>query len=385
MKTTLRQMVPLALLAAGLSVGLAQAQDATEPAEPLTETTLFMTFIPNIQFSTIYVGLEKGYFEDAGYNITLEYGDEPVGIDLIAAGEREFGVVSGEQVILARANDRPVVFVYEWFQDYAVGIMSSTDSGITTVEDLRGRHVGIPGRFGASYSGLLALLAANGMTESDINLEEIGFNAPEVFCIGAIEASVVYLNNEPLQVRSRAQQNDCGTVTDVNVIPVSGSADLVSNGLVTSEVMIAEQPENVAAMVAAFDHSLRDVLNNPAEAYLLSSAHIDNLPLGNELRAALETLASEQAEFLAENPDVETAVLVEQRAAALATLREQFSDEELLQFEVLLATLPLLEGDTPGYTDPASWETTAETLRGGGFLDADLDLTAAYSNEFLPE
>ena len=59
---------------------------------------------------------------------TMQYGDEPDGVDLIAADQLQFGFISGEQVIQARAKDRPVVFVYEWFQKYPVGIVVPADS-----------------------------------------------------------------------------------------------------------------------------------------------------------------------------------------------------------------------------------------------------------------
>jgi NitT/TauT family transport system substrate-binding protein len=368
----------LLVLACVLLVVPAGAQDGET-----MDTTFFMTFVPNVQFSPMYVALEKGYFAEAGFNVTLEYGDEPVGVDLIAAGERQFGLISGEQVLAARAQGRPVVFFYEWWQKYPVGVVATVESGIESIADLAGRNVGIPGRFGASYSGLTTLLAANGMSESDINLQEIGFNAPEVVCVGGVEASVVYINNEPLQIRNRAAQGDCGSVTDVRVFPVSEAADMVSNGVITSEAMIAENPDAVRAMAAAFDAGLRDAIHNPAEAYLVSANYIENLPLSDALRAALETAAAEQTVFLAEAPD--RAALAERRAALASSLREQFAPDELLQFEVLLTTIEMWDAEQLGYTDPASWEVTQDTLLLMGFLDAPVDdLAAAYTNDFLP-
>jgi NitT/TauT family transport system substrate-binding protein len=383
MLSMIRKRGMVALLVMLLALGLtpmAQAQDAA-----LIDTTLFVTFIPNVQFAPVYVALSKGYFEDAGFNVTLvEYGDEPVGVNLIAAGERHFGLVSGEQVLTARSQGLPVVFVYEWFQEYPVGIAVPVETGITSVAGLAGRRVGIPGRFGASYSGLIALLSANDMTEQDIDLQEIGYNAPEVLCVGGVDAAVVYINNEPLQIRQRAAAGDCGSVTDVTVIPVSSGVDMVSNGVVTNEAMIAEHPDQVAAMNAAFDHALADTINNPAEAYLASVDFVENLPLSDDLRAALQTAADEQNTYLAENPNADRETIAARRADLLESLSAAFEAADLLQFEVLLTSIDLWDADQLGYTDPASWEVTEQTLRTMGFLDADLDLTAAYSNAFLP-
>jgi NitT/TauT family transport system substrate-binding protein len=345
-------------------------QSVNGQEEELADITLFLTYIPNIQYAPVYVGLEKGYFEEAGFNVELEYGDEPIGVDLIATGERPFGLISGEQIIAARANGRPVVFVYEWYQKYPIGIVTSVDSGIESVEDLRGRTVGIPGRFGASYTSLLALLAANDMTEEDIQLEEIGFNAPEVFCLERVEAAVVYVNNEPLQIQSLADQNQCSDVTEVRTIPVSDTIDLVSNGIVTNEEFLTSNPDQVAAIVNAFDRALIDTIANPAEAYLLSAAYIENLPLSDEFSSALTEVASES-----ENQDAEQ----------YEALSESFTSTELLQLQVLLATIDLWEAELNGFSDRTSWETTQDALLAADVLDTEIDLDAAFTNEFLPE
>lgn len=361
------------------------ALPASAQSPDLVPTTFFLTFVPNVQFSPVYVADAKGYFVDAHYEVTIEHADEPIGLDLIAAGQREYGIVSAEQVIAARAQERPVVSVYEWFQSFPVGVAVTNESGIETVEDLRGQRVGIPGRFGASYTGLVALLAAHGMTESDIQLEEIGYNAPEVICVGAIQASVVYVNNEPLQVAQRAAAGECGDVSGVKVLRVSDSVDMVSNGLVTNEAMINEHPDQVRAMVGAYDAGLRDAIQNPAEAYLISAQYVENLPMTDALRAALETAAAEDAAFYAENTATTPAERQERRDALAAQLGDQFSDEELIQFRVMLATIDLWDADVLGYSEPESWETMQNALLTMGLLEAPIALDEAHTNAFLPE
>jgi NitT/TauT family transport system substrate-binding protein len=372
----LRKMSLLLMLLL-LSISGVQAQVDTP-----VDMSFFLTFIPNIQFAPVYVAMEKGYFAEQGINLTLEYGDEPDGVTLIAAGERQFGVISGEQVIQARANGLPVVYVYEWFQKYPIGVVSSADSGIASGADLIGRKVGIPGRFGASYSGLIALLGASNLVETDIQLEEIGFNAADVFCIGGVEASVVYINNEPLQIEQRAEANNCGDVSAVSVINVSDAVDMVSNGVVTNEQTIADNPDLVSAVVSAFDRGLRDTIDNPASAYLFSARQVEGLPLSDEFRAALEEEALLQDEFLTTSPDRQA--VAESRAAMLARLSEQFDAETLTQFHVLLNTIELWDADQLGTSDLESWEVTQETLTTMGFLPEPIDLSAAFTLDFLP-
>jgi len=91
--------------------------------DELTDERMLLTFIPNVQFAPFYVGVESGYFEAVGFNVALEHLNEPEVVDLVAVGQANYGIVSGEQVILARSQGRDVVYVYEWFQQYPVGVV----------------------------------------------------------------------------------------------------------------------------------------------------------------------------------------------------------------------------------------------------------------------
>jgi len=368
----------VAMLVVLMLVFGAGAQDA----EPMKQD-FFLSFIPNVQFSPFYVAIDKGYFADAGYDFTMTYGDENIGVEQIASGALSFGAISGEQVLLARAGQRPVVYLYAWFQKYPVGVVIPDTTGAVTMEELRGKRVGVPGRFGASYSGVTALLTANAMTELDIQLEPIGFNAPDIVCAGQIDAATIYLNNEPLQIQQRIDAGECGNISGLTVLPVGDVADIVSNGIVTNEMMINDKPDTVRAVVAAFDHALRDVINNPAEAYLISLNHVENLFISDAFRAALEDEAAARAELLAESPD--HAAIVAENEALLARLQEQFTPAELIQFVVLLETIKLWDGESLGMTTPEAWAQTRDILNQLGATIDEGIIDAAYTLEFLPQ
>ncbi|MEL7433550.1 MAG: ABC transporter substrate-binding protein [Chloroflexota bacterium] len=365
----------LALLLTPLSIF---AQD------DLQEETLLMTFIPNIQFAPTYVAIGAGYFEEAGFDVSVEYLDEPNVVDLVAAEENSFGIVSGEQVILAAAQGRPIVYVYEWFQQFPIGIVYPSDMNVESIDDLTDSRIGIPGRFGATYSGFTTLLDSAGIDESDISLEEIGFAAPEVFCVGAVDASVIYVNNEPLQIQNRANSDDCGDVTDVSVLAIGDIIDLVSNGIITNQTLAEENPEQVSAFIAAYNSGLQLAINNPAQAYLTSAPFIEGLPLDDDFRMALETLADEQDALLADEPTREA--IAENRLAQYETLAEQFDAQTLLQYEILLASIELWDADQLGFTDADSWANMRDTLINLGQIeDGAVDVDTLYSNDFLPQ
>jgi putative riboflavin transport system substrate-binding protein len=353
-------------------------------AQAPTNLTFFLTYIPNIQFAPIYMALEKGYFTDAGLNVTLQSGDEPDGINLIAANQLQFGLASGEQIIAARAQERPVRFVYEWYQKYPIGVLVTNESGIKTAADLKGKQIGIPGLYGASYTGVIALLSANNLTEQDVQLQSIGYNAPQVVCVGAVQAAVIYVNNEPLQIQDSIDKKDCGSVTGITVFPVSTAADMVSNGIITNEETIANHPDLVKAFVAAFDHGLRDTIDNPSEAYLLSAKYIDGLPLADDLKTALQMEASGEADFLNAQPHSTREAMAQVRIDLFDRLKAKFDETTLLQMQVLLTSIDLWDADQIGYNNAAAWQTTEDILTKMGQLTQSIDLSAAYTNDFLP-
>ena len=128
----------------------------TEPAldsAELVNLRLPMGYIPDPQYAPLYVAVDKGYFAEESIAIEFDYSFETDGMALVGANELPFAIVGGDQVILARAQGLPVVYVLEWFQRYPIAVVSKTAAGIEEPADLAERTVGLPGFFGASYVG----------------------------------------------------------------------------------------------------------------------------------------------------------------------------------------------------------------------------------------
>jgi NitT/TauT family transport system substrate-binding protein len=258
--------------------------------------------------------------------VEFDYSFETDGVALVGAGERPFAIVAGDTAILARAQDLPVVYIMEWFQKYPVAIISKTEAGIETPQDLAGRNVGLPGFFGANYIGFVGLLDAVGLTEADVDLNDIGFNQVESLKLDQSEVVVGYANNEPLQLQDQG--------VDINTLYVSDYIDLVANGIITNETLMAENPELVEGFVRATLRGLADTLANPDEAYEISKKFV-----------------------------------------------EELDDSRM---NVLEASLPLWEAAVLGQTDATSWQQTQDVLLQLGFLDAPVeDLEAGFTNEVI--
>jgi NitT/TauT family transport system substrate-binding protein len=317
-------MLGLALVLSGCS----SPESTTNEASTLIR--LPMGYIPNIQYAPFYVAVEKGYFKQAGLELEFDYKFETEGVKLVAAGELPFTLVSGDQVLPARAQGLPVTYVAAWYQQYPVSVVAKSELGIIVPQDLKGKKIGLPGLFGANYIGLRALLNAGKLNESDVTLDAIGFNQVELVAAGQQDIIVGYSANEPIQLKAQGI-----AVTEMRV---SDYAQLASNGILTSEKVIAENPELVRAFVGAFLKGLQDTIANPAEAFQLSAPHIPNF---SELDAEVQM-------------------------QILTTSIEQWRAEQL------------------GYSDPQAWENMQEVQFEMGLISEKTDLSKAFTNEFIP-
>jgi NitT/TauT family transport system substrate-binding protein len=288
-----------------------------------------MGYIPNIQYAPYYVAVEKGYFRQAGIELEFDYSFETDGVALVGANNLQFAVVSGEQVLLARAQGLPVVYVVTWYKDYPVAVAAKSKLGIRAPQDLAGKKIGLPGLFGASYIGLRALLNAGGLDEGDVTLDSIGFNQVEALATDQDEAVVVYVANEPVQLRAKGY--------DIDVMRVSDYVQLASNGMISNEVTLAENPDLVRRMVGAFLHGVADAVANPDDAYEISKKYVDTLA---------------QA-------------------------------DESVQKDTLRISMSYYQVDPLGFSDVKAWENMQEVLLDMGLLMQPLDLSKAYTNDFI--
>lgn len=324
----LRRSVPILV---SLALGLTACTTAAAPqaSDSLTRVRLPLGYVPNIQFAPLYVATEKKYFAEAGLEVEFDYSFETDAVSLVGANKLPFAVVSGEQVLLARAQGLPVVYVCAWYQKYPVGVASKAEEGIRVPADLKGKKIGLPGLFGANYIGLDALLFSAGLSEKDVTLDSIGFNQVAALAADRADAVSIYVANEPVQLNAEG--------FELNEIRVADYVDLASNGIITNETTLDQNPELVRSLNRAFLRGLADTIASPEAAYDISLKYV------GELAEADRTT----------------------------------------QMQVLLRSIELWRTQVPGRTDPQAWENMQSTLLQMGLLKAPLDLSRAFTNAFI--
>lgn len=295
----------------------------------LESFALPMGYVANVQFSPFYVAQERGYLQDAGFDVTFDYRWETDGIQLVAAGEIPFTVASGDQVIQARSKGLPVVAVAGWYQTFPVGVIALQSTPLERPEDLRGLRIGIPETFGASYIGLRALLDVAGLTEADIDLQAIGYTQLAMLTSGTVDAVVVYANNEPVVL---AQQG-----IPYNAIYASDYVDLVSAVIVSSDSYVETYPEKTERFVAAFLKGVDDVMRDPDAAFAICEQVVEGL-----------------------------------------------GDNAGVQREVLNASIELWKAPQLGIMSADAWDRAQDVMLSAGLIETVSPIENLFTNAFVP-
>ncbi|MGQ9593294.1 MAG: ABC transporter substrate-binding protein [Anaerolineae bacterium] len=333
MRTRQRRKIGLLVLGLALTVWAAgcaaPAPTPTPTAPSLRPVKVAMGYIPNVQFAPFYVAQSKGYFAEEGLEVTFDYGMESDLMKLLGTGELEFVVGSGDQVILARSQGLPVVYVVQWYRRYPVCVVALQEKGIRKPQDLLGKVVGIPGLYGASYVGWKALARATGLDEARVTLQPIGYTQVAALLEGQVDAAVCYTMNEPIQLREAGHA--------VDVLEVSDYTTLVSNGLITNERTIQENPALVTALVRAFLRGLRDTLDDPDAAFTTCLQYVPEAGGENEAR---------------------------QRA-------------------VLRTSVDLWRTDRLGFSEAKAWEESVALMRGAGLISEAPPVESLFTNRFV--
>jgi NitT/TauT family transport system substrate-binding protein len=301
---------------------------ALSPTPTLRHLRVPAGYVPSVQFAPFYVAMDKGYFAAEGLEVELDYSYETNGVQLVGVNQLPFAIVSGEQVLLARAQGLPVVYVLAWFQKFPVALVSKAEAGIVTPADLKGKRIGSPALDGASYIGLRALMAQAGLKPEDATVTVVGFNQAAALSSGQVDVAVVYSNNEPIRLAAQGEK--------LNTIQVSDYVALAANGLLTNEQTIAQDPDLIRRFNRALLRGISDSMANPDATYTICKKYVPSLA------------------------------------------------DDAVEKQVLLATIDLWKTDHLGYSSPASWQNMETALLDTKLLAAPVDVSKAYTNAFVP-
>lgn len=272
-----------ALLAAGLGACASSDAQSGKEGAASEEVTVGLTYIPNVQFAPVYLA----DFENVAAPVSVRHHGTDEGLfSALMSGEEQVTVATGDELLQARAQGMELIAVSAYYHKYPVEIVVPEDSDITTLGDLRGKRIGIPGEFGSSWFGLLAALQVAGLTTEDVDVVTVGFTQSASLVAGEVDAIVAFVNSEPAALEemgfaSRSLSLDLPEVPLVGATVVTTSEWASANETELREVLAAitrgtekaiQDPDAALTATEEWDESLGDPTSRSgAESVLLAT------------------------------------------------------------------------------------------------------------------
>jgi NitT/TauT family transport system substrate-binding protein len=295
-------------------------QDSGAQEEP-TSARLILGWVAGPQFGGFYTADEQGFFDEENLDVELVAGPVESPIQIVAAGEAQFGFGDADELLQARAQGIPVVGVFANFQTALRILISHEEDALQSFEDLSGRTMYVD--LGDAWWEFIK------QTYELQDVEERAYNG-QAF----------------LQDKSAVIQGYAGDELELSAADPSASlvvTRVAESGwnpymqvLFVSEEFAQEQPDVVRSFVEA---SIRGW------------------------------------EYYRENNDSVNEYMATQGAEApVDVMNEQAQIYEPFIFE----------GGFPAEMTAVRWEETLDALKLTEVLTEDVDVSQAYTNEYLP-
>jgi NitT/TauT family transport system substrate-binding protein len=252
-----------------------------------TALTVGLGYIPSVQFAPFYLAQQNGSYAEEGLQVTFQNKIDPDLVTLVGQGSIDIGVADGTSVIPAVSQEIPIKYVATIYGSYPSIVFAKKASGIATAADLKGRKVGIPGRYGSSWIMLQALLGSASLSADDVTIVEYpDFGQGVAVQQGAVDAATGFANNEPVQLEAAG--------TAAVVLHVDQVVALPGPGLITGTTFLASNNNAVAGFVSATLQAMDDIARDPAKGLDAAIAAVPELASDRDtqLRILQATIAT---------------------------------------------------------------------------------------------
>lgn len=247
----------------------------------LEQTDLTIGLIPIADVAPVFIGLERGIFEEYGLNVTTEFAaGGAAAIPALQSGDIDLAFGGYPTGIAAVQAGLPILISSEAVRsgDLFAGLYSMPDSGIEEPADLAGATIAVNTLDNIVQMAVEAHLVDAGLSLDDVTLVEIGF--PDM--VAALETGNVDVIAVVEPFGTIARQT-----LDANLIVDMFSARLenfpVAGWFVTSD-WAAENPNTLAAFNAAFAEATDIAVNEEGALAAIVQTYTNATP---ELAAAL--------------------------------------------------------------------------------------------------
>ncbi|MGN8235281.1 ABC transporter substrate-binding protein [Priestia flexa] len=261
-------------------VTAACGKDATSSSinkKDLKEVTVMLDWYPNAVHSFLYVAQEKGYFEEEGVKVDIQYPANPTDpLNLAATGKVTLGFYYQPDVVMARANENvPVKSVGAIVRSPLNHVVFLDESPVKRPKDLEGKTVGYTG-IPLNEALLKRMIKTDGGNPDKVKMADVGFELGSSVVTKKVDAVIgAYINHEVPVLKDKGYDTRYFNPTDYGV---PNYYELVA---VTSDHTWEKDEESIRAFWKAATKGYEFMNEHPDEALdiLLSNQDKANFPL----------------------------------------------------------------------------------------------------------
>ncbi|MEN3379856.1 MAG: NitT/TauT family transport system substrate-binding protein [Hyphomicrobiales bacterium] len=243
-----------------LAFALSPASPVSTPAFAAESITYLFPAPPILPaFGPIQLAKGKGYFSDAGLDVSFAVGRG--GVDVakqVGAGNAPIGGIVADAPIMVRGNGVPIKMVAVFGGKGFMQLVVREDSGIEKPSDLKGKTITVMSFQDTTFYALLGLLASAGLTQDDVNIQAVGPTGVWEFVATGKSAGMAGVPDwiPPVQAAG----------VKVKVIPTDEFFPHMAQAIAVSDQVIKERPEMVQKFVTAALHGMKDIIDDPNKA-----------------------------------------------------------------------------------------------------------------------
>lgn len=303
------------MLAAAVAVGFGGAALAeTSP----NDVKLQLQWVTQAQFAGYYVALDEGFYEEEGLNVTILPGGPDIAPpQVLAGGGADVMLNWMPSALAAREKGLPVVNIAQPFKTSGLMLTCWKDTGITSVEDFKGKTIGV-WFFGNEYPFLSWMSQAGISTdggEDGVTVLKQGFNV------------------DPLLQR----QADC-----ISTMTYNEYGQVLDAGISADDLVTFKYEEQGVATLEDGIYALEANLEDPV--------FVDKMV--RFVRASMKGW-----KWAEENPEAAAAIVLDNDETGAQTEAHQVR---------MMGEIAKLTAGSNGALDEADYQRTVDTLLAGG-------------------